>query len=294
MEAPKIIAEMCCNHMGNLNIAKKMIDAASVIGVDYAKFQKWCPKKALTREQYNAKHPDEKNAFSQPYGAHREALEFDVNTHWELKNYCRAKGIGYSCSVFDSTSASEMAELEPDYIKIPSQKNLDISIYESICDTFYGDIHISTGMTTNEQVKKLLDFLSKIISLDRVVLYAETSSYPCRFEDLSLNRIKYFREKYGVKTKAIGFSGHHDGIAPDIAAMALGADYIERHFTLDRSWKGTDQCASLAIPGLAKLKRDLTNCALALCDRPHGIVKSEQDAYMKVKQRDAEQFDAIV
>lgn len=292
MSQMNLVTEMCCNHMGRMDLAKKMIDAAAVVGADYAKFQKWYPKKALSHEQYNAKHPNEKNAFDQPYGKHRERLELNIDQHSELKDYCREKGIGYSCSVFDAVSAKQISELAPDYMKIPSQKNLDLNIYLALQNCLPKELHISTGMTKGEEVSLLLEFLKSVIPLDRVILYVTTSSYPCKFSDLHLMNLVSLRNDYGHLVKGFGFSGHHEGIAPDIAALALGADFIERHFTLDRSWKGTDQAASLAIPGLSKLRRDLNNCEEALTYRPPGILDVEKEAFEKVKGNDAREFNA--
>ena len=277
--------------MGDLSIAKKMIDAASACGATYVKFQKWFPSEALTAEQYNAPHPNPRHSFGEPYGKHRENLEFDLTQHEELKQYAESKDLFYSCSVFDKTSAIQIIQLEPTYIKVPSQKNLNPDIIDALCKDYNGDIHISTGMTTDRQLEKLLNRISQITSLGRIVLYHATSSYPCHAKDLYLLRLKKFSMAYGADVKALGFSGHHNSIAPDMAAYTLGAQFIERHFTLDRTWKGTDQAASLALPGLNKLVRDLNNTFAALGDRPDAILDIEKDAYTKVKQVDAEGFD---
>ena len=131
-----------------------------------------------------------------------------------------------------------MIQLEPDYIKIPSQKNLKLDMYDIICNEFAGDIHISSGMTTDDQVDDLLNEIGKRTSLKRVVLYCTTSNYPCECKDLHLLRISQFYNRYEDQIKGFGFSGHHNGIAADTTAVALGAEFVERHFTLDRTWKG--------------------------------------------------------
>jgi len=278
-----VVAEHCCNHMGDFEFAKTMIDAAKESGASYAKFQKWHAKESLSTEHYNSNHPDSRNSFGEPYGKHRENLEFTIKQHIDLKSYCEDSGIGYSCSVFDKTSARGIASINPAYIKVPSQKNTNLEIYEIICSEFDGDIHVSTGMTTESELEVILEKIDKINGLDRTVLYVATSSYPCKFEDLYLLRITDYVNKYSKSIKAIGFSGHHNGIAADIAALTLGAKFFERHFTLDRTLKGTDHSASLEPQGMKKLVRDLILVQKALKKRPAGILDSEISAYKKVK-----------
>merc|ERR1719321_1838001 len=126
-------------------------------------------------------------------------------------------------------------------------------------EQYDGEVHISTGMTTKEEIEKIVAFWEegKGRAKERVVLYNCTSGYPVPFGDVCLLDIRLLQEKYQGRVKAIGFSGHHLGIAIDVAAYALGAQWIERHFTKDRTWKGTDHAASLEPAGLEKLVRDL-------------------------------------
>lgn len=288
----QVVAELCCNHMGSMDTAKKMITQAKKSNATYAKFQKWSPEIALSKSHYNAPHPNPQNSFGEPYGKHRENLEFTIEQHLELKLFCEEIGINYATSVFDHVSAKQVVKLKPDYIKIPSQKNLKIDMYDVICSEFEGDIHISSGMTTDDQVDLLLNEISKRTDLKRVVLYATTSNYPCNYEDLHLLRISDYISKYSADIKCVGFSGHHNGIAADAAAVALGAKFVERHFTLDRTWKGTDHAASLEPQGLSKLVRDVNLVESALTHRPNEILGVETDAFKKVKSSDAEAFNA--
>lgn len=283
---PKLVAELCCNHQGDINIAKKMIFEAKKAGADYTKFQKWAPLSSLTKKEYNTNHPFPPNSFAEPYGKHREFLEFSIEQHKELFNYASSLGIKYSCSVFDSTSAKQISSLNPEYIKVGSQKNLKFDIYEVLGKEFGGDIHISTGMTTSEQIDQILNHIEKYTNLKRVVIYSTTSSYPCKYEELYLLRISELINNYSDIVKGFGFSGHHNGIAADIAAITLGAEFIERHFTLDRTMKGTDHAASLEPQGLSKLSRDLKNVFSALKIRPNSILDVELEAFTKVKKDD--------
>ena len=178
---PIVVAEHCCNHMGDLDIAMKMISAAKAAGASYAKFQKWNAEEALSIDHYNSPHPESRHSFGDPYGKHRENLEFTMEQHSIIKKFCDEIGIGYASSVFDCTSARQMTDLDPDYIKIPSQKNTNLGIYEIVCSDFSGDIHVSTGMTKENELNDILEEIDKYGALNRTVLYAATSSYPCRF-----------------------------------------------------------------------------------------------------------------
>jgi sialic acid synthase len=290
---PLVVAEHCCNHMGDVDLAKKMIDAAVLAGADYAKFQKWNARAALSPSQYEAPHPNPHHSFGEPYGRHREALEFSAEQHNELRDYCNLRGIKYSCSVFDDVSAKELVTLNPEYIKIPSQKNLRKSIYLRLAELNYqGDLHVSTGMTSRKQLASLVELLERLGFGGRVVLYSATSSYPCQFEDVHLLNIEALKQNFGHWPKGYGFSGHHNGIALDIAAAMLGVEFIERHFTLDRTMKGTDHAASLEPQGLTKLVRDLCNVEKALTHRTEGILACELEAFKKVKEDDWRTFGA--
>ena len=236
MEAPKIIAEIGCNHKGDFEIAKEMIKtAAEYCKVDIVKFQKRCNKELLSEEEYNAPHPHPENSYGDTYGAHREFLEFTAAQHAELKAYCEECGVVYSTSVWDLTSAKEIAALNPELIKIPSACNLNKPMLEWLCDNYKGEIHLSFGMTTKEEEEQIVSFFEGKNRAKDLVIYNCTSGYPVPFEDICLLELKRMREQYADRVKAIGFSGHHLGIAVDAAAVALGAQHIERHYTLDRT-----------------------------------------------------------
>lgn len=284
-EPPVVVAEIGCNHMGNLNIARELIDLARAAGAHYAKFQKRHPKELLTEEQYNSPHPYQPYSFGETYGAHREFLELSIEQHSELQGYCKQAGIGYTTSVWDCTSAEEIIRLKPDYVKVPSACNIHFEMLEILKDSFDGDIHISFGMTTREEEKRIIDFFNVDKNTHRLVLYACTSGYPVPFEDTNLLEIVRLRETYGNQVRSIGFSGHHLGIAIDQAAYTLGATWIERHFTKDRTWKGTDHAASLEPGGLQKLVRDLSATHKALQYKPMEILDVEKAQRDKLKYR---------
>lgn len=285
-EKPVVIAEAGCNHKGDMEIAKEMIKTAAIYcKADVIKFQKRCNRELLTEEQYNAPHPNPANSYGKTYGEHREFLEFSVDQHRELKAYCEEMGIEYSTSVWDLTSAKEIAALNPGLIKIPSACNNHTEMLDWLCDNYGGEIHISLGMTTQKEEEEIIRLFENEGRIKDVVVYACTSGYPVMFEDVCLMEIVRIKEAYGKLVKHIGFSGHHLGIAVDIAAYTLGASVIERHYTLDRTWKGTDHAASVEPEGIRKLKRDLTAANKALHYKVQEILEVEEVQRKKLKFR---------
>ena len=285
MNEPKIIAEIGCNHKGDMNIAKEMImTAATYCKVDCVKFQKRCNKELLTPEEYNAPHPHPENSYGDTYGAHREFLEFTLEQHKQLQKWCNEFGIEYSTSVWDLTSAKEITSLQPKLIKIPSAINLNKLVLEYLCDNFGGEIHLSFGMTTKDEEEQIVQFFEDKKRAKDLVIYSCTSGYPVPFEDICLLEITRLREAFEKRVKAIGFSGHHLGIAVDSAAVALGAEYIERHYTLDRTWKGTDHAASLEPDGVRKLARDCRAVYKALTYKKEDVLDIEKVQRNKLKR----------
>lgn len=283
---PVVIAEIGCNHKGDMQIAQEMIKVASTFcKVDIVKFQKRTPRELLSPEEYDAPHPNPANSYGATYGEHREFLELDVDQHRTLKRWCEEEGLVYSSSVWDLTATKEIVAINPKLIKIPSASNLDFELLGYLVDNYQGEIHVSFGMTTHAEEEKILDFFKKAKRSDDLVVYSCTSGYPVPFEDVSLLEISRLVNVCKGKVKAIGFSGHHLGIAADIAAMTLGAQYIERHFTLDRTWKGTDHAASLEPDGMRKLARDLRNVAKALTYKKEEILDIEKVQRAKLKRK---------
>jgi len=279
-----VIAEIGCNHKGDMNIARELIKMAKIFcKVDAVKFQKRNNRELLTATQYNAPHPNPINAYGETYGEHREFLEFSLEQHSNLKQFCEEIGITYSTSVWDLTSAREIASIQPNFIKIPSACNNNYEMLAWLCENYSGEIHVSTGMTTKEEIVSLMDFFEERKRSKDLVIYNCTSGYPVPFKDVCLLEISRLKRKYENRVKHIGFSGHHLGIAVDIAAYTLGANIIERHYTLDRTWKGTDHAASLEPAGLRKLKRDLLAVEDALTFKEKDVLDIEQVQREKLK-----------
>lgn len=283
---PFIIAEAGCNHMGQMEIAKELINTAAYFcKVDAIKFQKRCPKELLTPEQYNAPHPNPENSYGDTYGAHREFLEFDVEQHAQLKKWCEEAGIIYSTSVWDLTSAKEITSLNPKFIKIPSACNTHFEMLQWLCDNYEGEIQLSFGMTTHQEEEKIVQLFERNGRAKDLVLFNCTSGYPVPFKDVCLLEILRMKKAYEGRVKSIGFSGHHLGIAVDVAAYTLGAEYIERHYTLDRTWKGTDHAASLEPDGVRKLVRNLNAVHDALKFKSEELLPIEMVQRKKLKYR---------
>jgi sialic acid synthase len=284
-KTPKVIAEIGCNHKGDMEIAHEMIKTVALFcKVDAVKFQKRNPKELLTEEEYNAPHPNQSNSYGKTYGEHREYLEFDLDQHKTLKTWCEEMGLIYSTSVWDLTSAREIASLEPQFMKIPSACNLKFDMLDYLCSEYKGAIQISFGMTTRKEEEQIINFFEERNRSKDLVVYACTSGYPVAFEDVCLLEIKRLKDQYGERVQSIGFSGHHLGIAVDVIAYALGAEWIERHFTLDRTWKGTDHSASLEPDGMRKLARDLIAVQKAMTFKNKEILDVEEVQRTKLKR----------
>lgn len=280
-----LIAEIGCNHKGDMDIAKDMIKvAAQFCKVDVVKFQKRNPKELLSADEFARPHPNPVHSYGNSYGEHREFLEFSLDQHKELQETCEQWNVDYSTSVWDVTSAKEIASLNPKMIKIPSACNLDFRMLNYLAEHYQGEIHISFGMTSHAEEEQVIRFFEEKGRNKDVVIYSCISGYPVDFEDLSLLDITRLKNNYSSIVKDIGFSGHHLGIAADIAALTLGARHFERHFTLDRTWKGTDHAASLEPDGLRRLARDLKNVSKALTPKQEEILEVEKVQRTKLKR----------
>ena len=178
----------------------------------------------------------------------------------------------------------KLIPIKPNLIKVPSACNLNRDLLEYLCEHFEGEIHLSFGMTTHDEEEKIIRFFESKGRNKDLVIYDCTSGYPVPFEDICLLELTRLRELYADRIKAIGISGHHLGIAVDSAAVALGAEWIERHYTLDRTWKGTDHAASLEPDGVRKLVRDCKAVAKSLTYKKEEILDIEKIQRDKLKK----------
>jgi len=280
MNKAKIIAEIGAVHLGSLERAKELASLSRICGADYVKTQKRNPEESTPNHMRDLPHPNKIFSYGDTYLEHRQNLELDIQEHIELKKYCDSIGIKYSSSVWDITSAREIINLNPDFIKVPSACNQHWKMLNIIKDEYDGQIHISSGMTTREETEKLVEWMKPIG--ERIVYYHCTSKYPCPFENLYLLEIEKMKPltKYGI---TLGFSNHGKGIASDMAAYVLGAEWIERHFIDDRTIRHTDAAASLEPSGLKKLCRDLNAVYRAMDIKPKKMDEEEIEQRKKLK-----------
>ncbi len=274
-----IIAEIGQNHQGDLEHAKKLIQKAAEAGVNAVKSQKRHTRTLLTPEEYDRPY-DSPNAFADTYGKHRDALELSVEQHLELKKVAESYGLDYFVSPWDPVSAGQMTEVGMPLMKIASASITDKETIDAACEGKM-PIIFSTGMSTEEEIDQTANWIRDAGVDVRCILHC-TSTYPAEFHQLNLNYIPVLQEKYS--DFIIGFSGHHRGISMDIAAVTLGAKIIERHFTLDRTQRGSDHAASLEFPGLSKLVRNIRALESAMGDGVKRIYEQELAMIEKLRR----------
>jgi len=272
-----VVAEIGCSHLGQMDRAKELITLARFCGADYAKFQKRCPEESTPEEMKNQPHPNQIYSYGATYLEHRKALELSIEQHYELKAFCEQLGkIKYSCSVWDMTSAKEVVDINPDYIKIGSPCNQNFEMIDYLVNHYSGQIHISFGMVSKEERSEIINYFVKHNMGSRLVVYHCTSEYPCPFERLYLREIVNLQLEIPSEI-SVGFSNHGYGIAMDIAAVSLGAEWLERHFVDDRTLRHTDAAVSLEPNGLRAICRDVKALNKAMTSKPEGMLGMSDD-----------------
>ena len=241
-----IIAEIGINHNGQVSLAKKMIDIAVTTGCDAVKFQKRTIDIVYTKEELSK---ERKSVFGNTNGDLKRGLEFGYEEYKEIDAYCKEKGILWFASCWDEGSVDFMQQFDIPCYKIASASLTDDNLLKYTRATGK-PILLSTGMSTMEQIKHAVDILGQ----ENLVIYHCTSTYPSNTEEMNLKVIESFK---GLFDCPIGYSGHERGVTPSVLAVALGANSVERHITLDRTNWGSDQAASLEMAGLYHMVRDI-------------------------------------
>jgi N-acetylneuraminate synthase/sialic acid synthase len=274
-----VIAEIGHNHQGSLEKAKELFRRAKECGVDAVKLQKRDNQSLYTREIYNMPYNHE-SSFGPTYGAHREALEFGRDEWVELKRYAGEIGLAMFATAFDFASADFLAKLEMPAYKIASGdlKNTPLLKYVAKIGK---PIFVSTGGGTIEDVQRAYDAIMPVNP--QLALLQCTASYPVEAEEMNLRVITTYRERF--PDAVIGLSDHQNGIAMAVVAYALGARVIEKHFTLNRAWKGTDHAFSLEPVGMRKMVRDLRRAEAALGDGIKRVYPSEEKPLFKMAKK---------
>lgn len=262
----KIIAEIGINHNGSVDLAKKLIDAASLAGCDYVKFQKRTPEICVPLSERN-------KIKSTPWGEmtyleYKQRIEFGKQEFDEIDSYCKSKGIEWFSSVWDTESVDFMSQYT-DLTKISSALITDSNLckYARQKNT---KLIISTGMSTEEQIENAVKNCSP-----EVIMHTN-STYPCPVEDLNLNYITWIKDKW--KETEVGYSGHEYGLTTTFAAVAMGCQWVERHLTLERTMWGSDHLASVEPQGFMKLVKGIRDIEKSMGNYgPRQVMEGEKE-----------------
>ncbi len=263
-----IIAEAGINHQGDEQIALRLIEVAAAAGADAVKFQKRTVSRILTRAGLEMPYVNP-NSFGPTYGEHKRALEFDLDTFRRLQRRAHELGLIFLASAWDEESVDQLEAINVPAHKAASAEVTNTPLLEHMARTGK-PLLLSTGMSTLEEVDRAVASVRR--HHDQLVLLQCTSTYPSDFEAINLRVINLYRQRYGL---LVGYSGHERGIALGPVAVALGACVVERHFTLDRTMKGSDHAASLEPAGLEKLVRDIRATEQALGDGVKRMIEGE-------------------
>ena len=268
-----VIAEIGINHNGSLENAKKMIDMAYFCGCDAVKFQKRTVDVVYTKEEL-AK--ERKSVFGNTNGDLKRGLEFSREQYYEIDRYCRERGILWFASCWDEGSVDFINEFNPPCYKIASASLTDDNLLK-YTKAKGKPILLSTGMSTMEEIRHAV----KILGEDNLVIYHCTSTYPSNAEEMNLRVIETLKKEFNCP---IGYSGHERGVTPSVLAVALGANSVERHITVDRTNWGSDQAASLELAGLSHMVRDIRQVPALLGDGKKVVYSRELPIIEKLRR----------
>jgi N-acetylneuraminate synthase len=269
-----IVSEIGINHNGNLEDAKRLIDACMLAGVDAVKFQKRTPELCVPPEQRDKMRETPWGYVS--YLDYRYKVEFGEQEYAAIDAYCAERNLDWFVSVWDEPSVDFMEPYEPVCYKIPSASLTDYDLLRRVRATGK-PILISTGMSTMEQIETAVE----VLGTEDLLINHATSTYPCDPDELNLATIKTLREKFPCP---IGYSGHEVGLIPTVVAVALGACSVERHITLDRANWGSDQAASVEPGGFQRLVKYIRVTETALGDGVKRVYESEQESLLKLRR----------
>jgi len=270
-----VIAEIGINHNGDLETAKRMIEAAVHSGADAVKFQKRTPEVCTPPEQQTQMRETPWGYIT--YLDYRYKVEFGKEEYGQIDKLCKQLGIDWMVSVWDEPSVDFMEQFDTPAYKVPSASLTDLSLLKYARRTGK-PIIISTGMSTMGEIKSG----ASTVGLDNLVIMHCTSAYPCEPEELNLRMIQTLRDSF--PNNPIGYSGHEVGLVPSAVAVALGACVVERHFTLDRAMWGSDQAASVEPGGFEKLIKYIRVTEAGLGDGVKKVYESELSSRKKLRR----------
>jgi N-acetylneuraminate synthase len=270
-----VIAEIGINHNGSVELAKKLIDGAVLAGCDAVKLQKRCPEKCVPLDQWNLERDTPWGRLR--YIDYKKKIEFNLDQYRELAHHCRERNILFFASSWDEESVDFMERLDPPCHKAASASLTDLDLLRVMKATGRPLI-ISTGMSTAEEIARAVAAVGR----ENLLIAHSTSLYPCPVEHLNLRMIQTLKQIY--PEYPIGYSGHETGLSPTWAAVAMGATFVERHITLDRAMWGTDQAASVEIPGLMRLVSQIRDVQSALGDGVKRVHETELAQAQKLRR----------
>ena len=272
-----VVAEIGNNHQGEFDIAREMIDQAAAAGVQGVKFQKRDSEALLTRQGRAAPYTGP-NSFGPTYGEHRAALELSIDQMARLKEYSESLGLVFFASAWDDPSLVQILDLDVELLKISSAELVNVPLVRKYAKAEIPVI-LSTGMSGLDDIDVAMAEIRTYH--DDVILLHCNSTYPCPEEHIGLPVMDALRDRYGVP---VGYSGHEKGIGPSVAAAALGACVVERHFTLDKTLKGTDHQASLEPAQLAAMVTMIREVEKAVQVKGKVVFPDEQAAAKKLRK----------
>ena len=272
MDKTLIIAEAGVNHNGNIDLAKKLVDVAAEAGVDYVKFQTFKAEKLVNKSAKKASYQKENTGNNDSQYSMLKKLELSEKDHFTLIEYCKIKNIKFLSTAFDFESI-EFLKDKIDFYKIPSGEITNLPYLEKVANLNL-DIVMSTGMANLNEVKAaFLVLVNNGINKNRITILHCNTEYPTPMKDVNLKAMLTIQDELGVE---IGYSDHTLGIEVPIAAVALGAKVIEKHFTLDRNMQGPDHKASLEPDELKAMVTGIRNIEDALGSSIKKPSESEQ------------------
>jgi N-acetylneuraminate synthase len=270
-----VIAEIGINHNGSIELAKKMVDGAARAGCDAVKLQKRTPEVCTPKEQWNVMRDTPWGRMT--YIDYRHKVEFGWREYVEFDRHCRDLGIQWFASCWDDESVDFIERFEPPCYKVASASVTDLDLLRKMKSTGR-PLMMSTGMSTMVEIEAAV----AVVRDAQLLIAHATSSYPCPLEALNLRMIQTLKARYPAYP--IGYSGHETGLAPTLAAVALGATFVERHVTLDRAMWGSDQAASVEPGGMAKLVQNVRDIETSLGDGVKRVHESEIPSMKKLRR----------
>ncbi len=284
-----LIGEIGQNHNGSVDVAKLIIDYAAMEVIDSEFDIKLKPMDAvkftirdldneLSKSAMNKPYISE-HSFGKTYGEHRRFLELSFEEHLELYKYAKSKELDFIETLCSIECIKVLDFFQPDYLKVASRDLSNIPLLSALASTKI-PIIISTGMTGKKELDDAIETITQVH--EEITILHCVSEYPTNYENINLNAIRFLKEHYSQYR--VGYSDHSVGISMPVAAVALGAEVIEKHITLDRKMKGTDQKGSLAIDGIYRFKRDLRLLEIAMGEKNIARSSATDDSRLKLER----------